>query len=140
MSAPERSADFEVVDFDLEQHERDRQMTLEELKVVREAMEAEGLRPGINEIRLGTDDVGIHIPPIVEQVTAEVTAPPPQPQVEIKVPSPVGPVKAQIEQGDTVASVGLMLLLTTGLAVQALLVMWGYFKLKHRYAVPKTAD
>lgn len=66
MSAPESSADFEVMDFDLEQHEQDRQMTLEELKAVREAMEAEGLRPGINEIRLGTDDVEILILPIIK--------------------------------------------------------------------------
>lgn len=112
------------------------QEQLEEIEKIREEMEAEGLRPGIHEIRVGVGDAQIEIPPIAETADSDAW----MKSVGVRVPSPVGEIKAEIDHGDTIHSVGLMLLLTTGLALQALLVIWGYFKFKYKYSVEKKIE
>jgi hypothetical protein len=112
------------------------QEQLEEIEKIREEMEVEGLRPGIHEIRVGVGDAQIEIPPIAETADSDAW----MKSVGVRVPSPVGEIKAEIDHGDTIHSVGLMLLLTTGLALQSLLVIWGYFKFKYKYSVERKTE
>jgi hypothetical protein len=91
----------------------------------------EHVRAGMQHIRIQAGDAEVRIPPVQNLVIPDEGIP----KLEIQAPSPIGPIGAEIEQGDTFTSVLLMLAQTTGLLIQAIVGMWAFFYFKKRYSV-----
>lgn len=108
---------------------------------------------GIHEMRIEVGDAEISIPPVRPRSTipgvggeavATATTPeqplapiaPQKPEViaTVAAPTPIGQAKIEVEQGDTIGSVFLILALTTGLLIQAVVAIWAYFYFKGKYA------
>lgn len=117
----------------------DNSLTAEKLL---EIMNNNGSRPGIHEMRVGVGDAEVHIPPRPRSTVpgiggeAVVDSAPQEPVVvaSVAAPTPVGQAKIEVEEGDTIGSVLLILALTTGLLIQVVIGLWAYFYFKGKYA------